>query len=84
MTINKDMIYVFDGPAGFVILHEGTKKAIHTIIDKAIAELSEDERSSAEADREYLYNQILGYYSEYGSLPDFMLKKRVHDNLGNI
>ncbi len=77
MSIAADMTYEFDGPSGLVIMHEGTKEAIHALISKAIAELPEDEMPRAEADRDYLYNQLLGYYSEYGSLPEFTLKKRV-------
>lgn len=77
MTIAPDMTYEFDGPAGVVIMHDGTKEAIHALITKAIAELPAGEHATAEADREYLYGQILGYYSEYASLPDFSLKKRI-------
>lgn len=77
MTIAADMTYEFEGPTGLVIMHDGMKEAIHALIGKAIAELPEDERAIAEADREYLYNQLLGYYSEYGSLPDFHLQKRL-------
>lgn len=76
MTIAPDMTYEFEGPAGVVIMRDGTKEAIHALITKAIAELPTEEIPLAEADREYLYNQILGYYSEYGSLPDFHLQKK--------
>lgn len=76
MTIHADMTYEFEGPTGLVIIPNGTKEAIHALIDKAILELPEAERPLAENERNVFYGHIIGYFSEYGALPDFSLKKR--------
>ncbi len=67
-----DYIYENDLPAGLVIVPNYVRDAINAKLDAAIAEEPE-----AAKERDQLYNTILAYFSEYGSLPEFTLKKRV-------
>jgi hypothetical protein len=54
-----------------VIVPDSLRDAINAKLDEAIAKAPE-----AEADREILYNHLLGFFDEYGYLPEFELAKR--------
>lgn len=69
MPIHDDMTYTNDRTE-IVIVPNELRDAINKKLDQEIA-LQPD----AAADREYLYNQILGYFSEYGRMPDFTLTR---------
>lgn len=71
MPIRDDMTYEYDGPQALVIVPNFLRDAINAKLDAAIAE-----NPGAAKDRNYLYRQLVNYFSEYGSLPEFTLKKR--------
>jgi hypothetical protein len=58
-----------------VIVPNELSAAINAKLDAALAELPEENRASAEKDREFLYSQLLGAFDEYGFIPDFKLTK---------
>lgn len=64
------MIYEPQSNALVVVPNE-LRDAINAKLDAAIVE-----QPGAAADREYLYNCLLGFYAEYGCLPEFELAKR--------
>lgn len=68
--IGDDGVYTFDGPAGFVIVPNFVRDAINRKLDEMIAA-----EPLAAKDREYLYSQLLAYFSEYGVIPEFALKR---------
>lgn len=68
--INDDGVYTFDGPAGFVIVPNFVRDAINRKLDEKIAE-----EPAAAKDREYLYTRLIAYFSEYGEIPEFELKR---------
>lgn len=53
-----------------VIVNDALRDAINLKLDTAIAACPE-----AEKDRAVLYNQLLSYFDEHGTLPDFSIAK---------
>ena len=53
-----------------VIIPDSLRKAIMAKLDAAIAM-----EPAAEKDRDALYQQLLAYFNEHGTIPDFTLKK---------
>jgi hypothetical protein len=58
------------------IVPSALSDAINEEIDKAILELPEADRPVAEAERQNLYGQLLGYFNEYGMIPGFSLRRK--------
>jgi hypothetical protein len=58
-----------------VIVPNELSAAINAKLDAAIAELPEEDRASAERDREFLYGQLLDAYDKCGFIPNFTLTK---------
>lgn len=71
MTIHDDMTYTFEGPNALVIVPNYVRDAINKRIDDAIVV-----EPGAAAEREQIYKTLVAYFSEYGAVPDFTLKRR--------
>lgn len=55
----------------FVIVPDFVHEAIKSALDKELAIFPE-----AEKERGQLYNQLLDYYNEHGTIPDFSINKK--------
>lgn len=53
-----------------VIVPNALTDAINAKIDAEIAKLPEHDREKAEGCRDHLFHQLLGYFDEYGVIPD--------------
>jgi len=53
-----------------VIVPNHVSEAIHKAIDKAL-----DGRPVTQSDKEILYNQLLMYFDEHGTIPEFELER---------
>ena len=54
-----------------VIVPNHVRDAINTALDKALANMPPE----AQQDREHYYRELLAYFNEHGTIPDFQIEK---------
>ena len=72
MTITIDSLRADDDSLGsFVVVPQSLADAVNARLDAEIAKWPD-----AAKDRDALYEQLIWYFSKYGSIPDFTLEPK--------
>lgn len=56
-----------------VVVPDHVDSAINEALDNAIEDLSEETPKPTDEEREALYNQLLRYYDDHGTIPEFSI-----------